>query len=35
MKSKVRIEIMDPNGKEALEQLWKQILLEKLLSYGE
>ncbi len=30
MKSEVHIEVVDPNEKGALEQLWKRILLEKL-----
>lgn len=30
MKTLVHIEIVDPNSREQLEQLWKKILLEKL-----
>lgn len=34
MKTTVQIEMIDPNRPEELEQLWKQILLEKLCSGG-
>lgn len=34
MKVSVQIEIVDPNQPEELEQLWKQILMEKLCSGG-
>lgn len=30
MKPLVHIEMVDPNQREQLEQLWKQILVEKL-----
>lgn len=34
MKPLVHIEIEDPNQRDQLEQLWKQILMEKLCQNG-